>query len=143
MRPEYVDAVDAVRWGWSLWVVFVIPAGLIWLSALWPKGSCLISASGFAVAVVACWILLVFHSNHIQATKERLRVTEAEQRDWASDTWNTFAGVTAVPYSLIYCSLNALLAYGVRYTVHGVCYIVQRFFRRNRSCRQSEDIDLS
>lgn len=113
MRPEYVEAVDSVRWGWSFWLMVVVPAGLIWLSALQAKEGCFFSAAGFGAALVACWFLMVFHTNHIQATKERLMVTEAEGDDFASDTWNTFAPFTAVPYSIVYCSLNALLAYGV------------------------------
>ncbi len=34
MRPEYLEGVDAVRWGWSYWLMIIVPATLIWLSAL-------------------------------------------------------------------------------------------------------------
>lgn len=53
------------------------------------------------------------HSNHIQSTKVRLAQTAAESADVTSDTWNVFAGVTAIPCSVIYCLVHACVAYPV------------------------------
>ncbi len=32
MRPEYIEAVDAVRNGWSFWIIYILPALVIWIS---------------------------------------------------------------------------------------------------------------
>ena len=105
MRPEYIDAVDAVRNGNSLWLPF-LPAILIWYATIrWKHGVIM-----FFIAWGCSWFLLVQHSNAIQAAKDTQKQTEEEFEDWSSDTWNTFASVTAVPYSLIYCLLHAAVA---------------------------------
>lgn len=108
MRPEYIDAVNAVRQGYSLWLPF-LPALLIWYAAIrWKRGFLL-----FFIAWAGSWLLLVNHSNAIQSAKERYKQTAEELTDWSSDTWNSFAPITAVPYTLVYCLGNAALAYTI------------------------------
>lgn len=57
------------------------------------------------------------HGNRIQGAKERQMQTDAEMEDWSSDTWHSFAPITAMPVALVYCSLNLLGAGVVRGTI--------------------------
>jgi hypothetical protein len=52
--------------------------------------------------------------------------TDAELDDWASDTWHSFAPITAVPVSVVYCALNLALAAFVR----GVWHLIARLLGR-------------
>lgn len=113
MRQEYVDAVNAVRWGWSLWAIAVVPALLIWGTAFVRRRRWGVRAACFVVACVLFWGLAVFHANHIQYAKHANMWTVAEQMDWTSDTWRVFAPITAIPWALAFCLINAVVAYPI------------------------------
>jgi hypothetical protein len=115
MRPEYEQAVNAVRWGWSLWIVFAIPSAIIWgasfSSLIWTqKRSFGIGCATFAIACFVFWLATILHGGHIQDTKKRLMQTEEERRDWSTDTWRVMAPFTAVPVAVVYCALNSAVA---------------------------------
>jgi hypothetical protein len=130
VRSEYVDAVNAVRWGWSLWLALLAPAVLIWSHALSRRRSCAASISRFLVAVIAFYELGVIHSNRIQTAKLAYMQTDAEQQDWGTDTWHVYAPVFLVPYGLVYCSLHTSAAFGVAAILNCV--------RRRRPARPAE-----
>jgi hypothetical protein len=111
MRPEYIDAVNAVRWGWSLWAVFVVPATLLWTTAFFRRRLLAVRAASFFAACFLFWAIVIFHVNHIQNTKYNHMQTVAEEEDWSRDTWKVFAPITAIPYAIVYCTINAALAY--------------------------------
>jgi len=132
MRPEYITAVDAVRQGYGLWLP-LLPALLIWYAAIrWKRGFLL-----FFVAWASCWFLLVNHSNAIQSAKERYAQTAEEWSDWSSDTWNSFAPVTAIPYTLVYCLANAAIAYAI----FGAARLAIRFFRQREEQTKEPDYE--
>ena len=119
MRPEYKYAVEAVRWGWSLWSVFLLPACLIWyfmFFRLLPKLKQRVAIGGvvFVVASGMFWMLIWFHANRVLATKYAHMRTEVEARDWADDSLSVFARFAAIPVGMAYCGLNFLIAWLVR-----------------------------
>ena len=119
MRPEYTQAVDAVRWGWSLWLVFLLPAGILWGATFWRPiamraNRLAVGCGALLFAVGVFWFLVLWHGERIQWTKERNMETDAEQRDWTSDTWHQFAPITAIPAAVIYCVINLAVAQSIR-----------------------------
>jgi hypothetical protein len=104
MRLEYIEAVDAVRWGWLGWFQLAAPAVLIWLLVFrytWKPFR-------VALVVASCVLsskLMVLHSNSIQHAKKIHASTDVEWRDVARDTWNTMAPGTSIIWSIIYCGL--------------------------------------
>jgi len=56
----------------------------------------------------------VSHAGRIQSAKEVNMQTEEEQRDWSSDTWRIFAPISAIPWSLVYCTINLATAWLIR-----------------------------
>lgn len=107
-----------MRWGWSLWAGLLIPAAVIWVTAFIMQRRWKVRAAAFLLACFSFWALAVFHANHIQHTKYVNMQTAAEQRDWSTDTWKVFAPITAIVYAIVYCSINAVLAYSTA----GVCH---------------------
>lgn len=61
--------------------------------------------------------------------------TDAEMRDWASDTWHSFAPFTAIPVSVIYCSINLAAATLVR----GIWNLTGRLLGR-KATAAAEDV---
>jgi hypothetical protein len=115
MRPEYIEAVNAVRTGWSFWIIWILPACVIWFSMLVRplRPHCygiVIICGAFVLAIFLFWYFAVSHAERIQSAKEANMQTEAERQDWASDTWRVFAPLFAIPYSLVYCTINLITA---------------------------------
>jgi hypothetical protein len=109
MRPEYIEAVDAVRWGWSLWATFLVPTAIIWFGTI----RCRQGSSRwlfYLAAVVAFWAFGVFHANSLQHAKFANMQTDAESDDWSADTWKVFAPISAAVYAAVYCALNVVAA---------------------------------
>ena len=125
MRPEYLDAVDAVRWGWSYWLALAVPAGLIWFSAYRQRAGCIL----FVAACLVGWCLSFYHIEHLWDTKGQLAQTEAEREDFTSDVSRVFAPVNLVPYVLRYCCLHAAVS-------QVVFYGYRRVTRKRRSAPQ-------
>lgn len=107
MRPEYIDTLNSVRWGPSLWLVFVVPAVIIWY-ATFKKSHWL---RFYVISVTVCWLLCVVQAYRVQSTKERHAVTAAEMQDMTADTWFLFAPFSALLGSIVYITLQATLAY--------------------------------
>ena len=131
MRPEYVEAVNAVRWGFTLWIVFIVPTLLIGglfvvtpISRAQPQWTHLLVI--FAAAVFTSWLLTLLHVEYLQATKFANAQTTAEQEDWASDTWRVFAPVTSIPYTVGFCSLVFLTAWVARLIIVGLARLKHR-----------------
>jgi NADH:ubiquinone oxidoreductase subunit 5 (subunit L)/multisubunit Na+/H+ antiporter MnhA subunit len=121
MRPEYIEAIDAVRWGWSLRICFAVPTLIIWLGFLFSnptssKRQIVIQLGVFLVACLSQWALIVFHANHIQSTKYHWMQTPEEEADWSSDTWRVFAPITSIPFVIVYCTANLVAAGSLRAT---------------------------
>lgn len=115
MRPEYIEAIDAVRWGWSLRICFAVPTLIIWLGILFSnptlnKRQIVIQLGVFLFACLSQWALIVFHANHIQSTKYQWMQTPEEEADWASDLWNVLAPFTSIPIVIVYCTANLVAA---------------------------------
>ena len=132
MSPEYVDAVDAVRWGWSFCIVFALPALLIWSTTLFRflptvERRFFIGCVVFGVACFSCWFLVVFHANHIQSAKKRNMKNDEEMRDFTSDTWKVFAPVTAIPFAVLYCGINQAAASLLWFLVALIRRLASRF----------------
>jgi hypothetical protein len=109
MRSEYIEAVDAVRWGWSLWVTFLVPAAIVWIGAIYcrrPSSRWLC----YLAAVIAFWAFAVFHANHLQQAKEVNAEADAEWADWSSDVWKVFAPISSAVYAVVYCALHVFAA---------------------------------
>jgi hypothetical protein len=111
MRPEYEQAVDAVRGGWSYWLIFVVPAILIWFSVI--RGRARLKF------FIGAWILggslWIFHVERLQGTKERLMQTDAEIEDWNSDTGLALGKAYMLPYMLGYCGLHLVASIATVY----------------------------
>lgn len=132
LPPEYIDAVDAVRWGWTLWIAYLFPAGIVRGAILahpFPavKNRFAVGSGAFALACCLLWFLVIMHGNGIQSTKELNMTMDAEVNDWASDTWHSFAPFTVIPASVIYCSVNLAVAALVR----SIWNLVVRFLGRD------------
>lgn len=115
MRPEYIEAVNAVCNGCSHWIIYILPTCLIWFSMLFrpfrPYRHRI--ALVFGVFVLSCflyWYCVIFHANHIQAAKQANMQTQEEIQDWTADTWRVFAPIFAIPASLKYCTINLAAA---------------------------------
>ena len=123
MRPEYIDAVDAVRFGWSLWLTLLLPAAIIWYAVLarpFPKveDRAAIGCGGVAVGCILFWSLFLVHVERVQSAKEFHMQTETEQRDFGADVGVTFAPATAILAAAIYCMIN-LVAANLMYAIVG------------------------
>jgi hypothetical protein len=115
MRPEYIEAVDAVSTGWSYWLVFILPACVIWFSMLFRpfrsyRYQKLLVCSVFVLACILYVVGVCFHVNRIQAAKAENMQTESEQQDWWGDTGRVFAPIIAIPHSFVYCIVNLVSA---------------------------------
>jgi hypothetical protein len=131
MRPEYESAVNAVRFGWSLWIVFIIPALMIWMTLLQPSSMSLGKkiAAGcivFAIAVVTFWCLTLYQGHRLQSTKVRLAKTWREGVDVDSDTWRVMAPIVAIPYGVVYCGGHLLGVIATALVWRGVAYLLRR-----------------
>lgn len=145
MRPEYIEAVEAARWGWSYWLMTIVPPAMIWLSAVvWflPQHmECGVGLGKFSVpfiisatfvhALVLSWALILFWVNYVEWVKGRLAQTPDEWMDWSADTHVVFAPVTAVFYAIYACVPHAVAA-------HAIGFVASRFLerRRQRAVRQ-------
>lgn len=115
MRPEYIEAVNAVRTGWSFWIIWILPACVIWLSMLLRpfrphRYRIIILCGTFILANILFWYYAVSHTERIQSAKYANMQTEAEKQDWSADTWRVFAPIIAIPWSLAYCTINLAAA---------------------------------
>lgn len=119
MRPEYVAAVDAVRWGWTFWLIWLVPTIAIWWRTLISKRnttgaeSLKAFAISFAAGVVLFWILGVAHVRGVQAVKGRYIETPAEIEDWSSDLGATLAPITLVPIACGYSLFHSVAAFSI------------------------------
>jgi len=119
MRPEYVQAVDAVRNGWSFWIIWILPACVIWISMLFRpfrrhRYRIAIVLGAFVLANFLFWYCTVSHAERIQLAKRANMQTAAEQNDWTSDTWRVFAPIFAIQPALAYCTINLAAAWLIR-----------------------------
>jgi hypothetical protein len=119
MPSEYIEAVNAVRGGWAYWIIFILPACLIWLSMLiWPFRPRRFRKTILTLTfLLACYIYadrIIYYAERIQDAKEANMKTEAEIQDWSSDTWRVFAKLTALPIAFIYCTCNLIVSGLVR-----------------------------
>jgi hypothetical protein len=119
MRNEYIEAVNAVRGGWTYWIIFVLPACLIWLTMLLRpfRPHRYLKTILTLTFLLACYIYAdrtIYYVERIQHTKEANMKTEAEIQDWSSDTWRVFAKLTAMPIALFFCTCNLIAAGLVR-----------------------------
>lgn len=142
MRPEYVEAVDAVRFGGFLWLIFLLPAAIIWYAVLTRSvpnvgGRVVLGYSGFPLACIVFWGLAAFHVNHIQSTKLSHAITDAEFIDYSSDTWATFAPVTVIPVALVFCMVNLIFA-NLALAIIKWCYRWQARRRASRPLKGDE-----
>lgn len=125
MRPEYLEGVEAARWGWSYWLMTILPPAMIWLSTVvwflprrfergigFGKYSVPVVVNAACVqALICCWALIVFWANYVQWVKGRLAQTPDEGMDYSADTAVTFVPVTAVFYAAFACVPHAVAAY--------------------------------
>ncbi len=137
MRPEYIEAVNAAQRGWSYWLIWTLPAALIWLSALaWllpQRVEHRLALGKYSVpvlvnvtciiAMLICWMLIVFHVNHVQWVKHRLAEMPEEWVEYSADTPVTFAPITGAFYAFGYCILQAVPA-------NAIGFIAGRFVGR-------------
>lgn len=122
MRPEYIEAVNAVRTGWSYWIIWILPACLIWLPMLIRpfrphRYRIAIVCGGFVLANYLFLHCVTSHAQRIQSAKHANMQTEEERRDWSSDTWRVFAPIAAIPWSLAYCTINLAAAGLIRMSI--------------------------
>jgi hypothetical protein len=123
MRPEYIEAVEAVRGGWAYWLIYILPAFVIWSSmfltmlfrSLRPlRCQILIICGAF---ILACYLYLECHKfyiNRIWDTKEANMQTEEERLDWSGDVGRVFTLAFAPWTSFCYCTINLILAGMIR-----------------------------
>ncbi len=141
MRPEYIEAVDAVRWGWSFWATFGLPLLIIWSTVLFrpvpplPKRHIII-ASGFSAGCILFWVLTLTHLELVQHAKSVHMQTNEERRDFSGD--NPFAPLAAIPVSGIYCFINLVAASFVFWGIRFVCFV-----RAKLSSNKKEGADFS
>ena len=115
MRPEYIEAVKAVGNGWSFWIIFILPAPIIWFTMLIRpfrplRFRVLLVCIGFLLACFVFWYCASSHAFRIQAAKEANMQTEEEKDDVSRDTWRVFAPIFAIPRAFIYCTINLIAA---------------------------------
>ena len=129
MRPEYIEAVDAVSTGWSYWLVFILPACVIWFSMLFRpfrsyRYQALLVCAAFAFACILFLVGVCFHGDRIQSAKKANMQTASEKLDWTGDTGRVFAPIIAIPQSFVYCIVNLVSA--------GVFRLMINHIRRTR-----------
>ena len=113
MRPEYIDAVQSVEWGWSFWTIFLLPVFLIWSSVLYrplkalPRRGSIIAA-GFFAGCFLFWVFTLIHLELVQNCKGDNMQTSEERRDYSAD--NPFAPMAAIPIAAVYCTINLVAA---------------------------------
>jgi len=145
LRPEYIEAIDAVRWGWSFWIAFWLPAAIIWLATFSrpipeAENRVAVGCGFFALACFLCWIFIVMHGNLIQSAKERHMETQAEMDDFTTDTWHLNASVTAVPIAVIYCGLNLAFAAVVRNVLQWTARCVRRILKAEDPAEKGREL---
>lgn len=131
MRPEYQAAVEAVRFGWSFWTIWIIPALMIWVTLLLPTSmprwmKIGIGVVVFGIAFVTFLCLTVFHLHRLQSTRERLAKTWREEVDVADDTGRLMAPFRAIPYGFVYCGAHQLGVAATALTWIGVAFLLRR-----------------
>lgn len=131
MRPEYQAAVEAVRFGWSFWIIWIIPALMIWGTLLlptfmprWMKIG--IGVVVFGIAFVTFLCLTVFQLHRLQSTRERLAKTWREEVDVADDTGRLMAPFRAIPYGVVYCGAHQLGVAATALIWRGIAYLFCR-----------------
>jgi len=115
MRPEYIEAVDAVRTGWSSWIVWILPVCVVWASVLFRpfrayRRQKLLVFGAFILANYLYLEGVCLHANRIQSAKKQNMQTQAERKDWSSDTWRVFGPIFAIGPSVGWCTLNLISA---------------------------------
>lgn len=115
LRPEYQQAVDAASLGWTFWIVWLIPALIVWrINFLFRNNSGGKRLVAFLAALMAgafaCWFLALCHLDYLQSVKHDNAVTEAELTDWSSDTGKALAPLTLIPFAFAYSGIHSASA---------------------------------
>ena len=108
-RPEYVEALDAARWGWLWYATLAVPFLLLIPAAVKRKFGCL----AFPAAYVLTWLVFNIHVQNYWAAKKANAVTDAEWADVTGDTARVFAGATTIPYVVVYVSIVGAAIYAI------------------------------
>ena len=109
LRPEYVEALNAAKWGWLWCATLAVPFLLLIPAAAKRKFGCL----AFPTAYFLTWLVFNIHIQNYWAAKKANAVTDAEWADVTADTGRVFAGVTTIPYVLVYVSVVGAVIYGI------------------------------
>ncbi|MEO0530985.1 MAG: hypothetical protein AAF266_10485 [Planctomycetota bacterium] len=122
IRPEYASTVEAAIYSDLWFATLLLPAAIVWFCVLLGfahggKKHALLAAAGYVVAVALFAVLAISHIYAVQAVKEANMVTEAEMRDWASDTGVVFAPFVQPIVGAIYCGLHSAAASAVGFVL--------------------------
>jgi len=114
IRPEYIEAVNSVKFGVGLYLTILLPALLIIGAFLVNRffvtnvGTAQRTLALFTVTMAAAIVSLFMcfvHFSRIQSAKQVAMVTDAEIADFADDTWSTFGMLPVGGIILVYCGL--------------------------------------
>ena len=106
LRPEYVEATDAARFNFWLWLSIATPWLLVLASTT--KRKTRIYAIIFSYPV--CWILFCIAVEHYWNAKLEFAMTDAEMSDATADTGRLFGPVVVgIPLVAIYVTFVSLL----------------------------------
>ena len=108
-RPEYVDALNAAKWGWLWYATLVVPLVVLIPAAVKRKFGCL----AFPAAYFLTWLVFNIHVQNYWAAKEANAVADAEWADVTADTARVFAGATTIPYVVVYVSAIGAVIYAI------------------------------
>lgn len=105
-RPEYVEALNAARWGWLWYVTLAVPFLLLTPSIVKRK----YGSMPFPAAYFLTWLAFNLHIQNYWAVK---KANVGASDEWADVTARLFASVTTIPYVFVYVSLVGAVLYGV------------------------------
>ena len=98
-----------MRTGCSLWLIFILPAAIVWWTAYRGRDQ----LPRVLVAAIVGWGLYVYHIDRVWDLKASLMQTDAEMDDWSSDTSRVVGKVLMGPLMLVYCCIHAAVARGM------------------------------
>ena len=110
MRPEYLEAVESAKFGWSLAVTLALPVAIIlaaflvnrfYIKHLTTQNRTLILVSATAFAYMLFIGLAAHYVNNIQHVKQITMLTNQEIADCGAD--NPFGLLLAFPAGLLVC----------------------------------------
>ena len=111
-RPEYIEATDAARYNFWLWLSVATP----WILVLASTAKRKIRIFAIVLSYPVCWILFCVAVEYYWNAKLYFAVTEAEMSDATADTGRLYGPVmVGIPLVAIYVTIVSVLICAVEW----------------------------